>query len=226
MTEKTSFIPQDHKSEKSLPTSQSAAHDRELTSSDSPMPVNSERRQSEAHDRELNWAKLFFLGLLRQQPGLLPDELSSRAVATLFFNSFIPEEALGELLQQGLIVLSENKEEKNLDAFGKKLKRCYLLPKGAEVWEQLKTQLPEGLLQELKAAVRKTQAQAETHASFSPDANGAYTVNMIASEAGGELLQIRLSVPDEKRARDFCRRWPEVSARLYGEILAELSSRD
>lgn len=226
MTEKTSFIPQDHKSEKSLPTSQSAAHDRELTSSDSPMPVNSERRQSEAHDRELNWAKLFFLGLLRQQPGLLPDELSSRAAATLFFNSFIPEEALGELLQQGLIVLSENKEEKKLDAFGKKLKRCYLLPKGAEVWEQLKTQLPEGLLQELKAAVRKTQAQAETHASFSPDANGAYTVNMIASEAGGELLQIRLSVPDEKRARDFCRRWPEVSARLYGEILAELSSRD
>ena len=73
--------------------------------------------------------------------------------------------------------------------------------------------------------MRKTQTQSETHASFSPDANGAYSVNLIASEAGGELLQIRLSVPDEKRARDFCRRWPEVSARLYGEILEELSGR-
>lgn len=175
---------------------------------------------------DMNQAKIFLLALADRIPGLPVADLQSYAQDTLFFDYFTVAEAYAELSSHQLLLAAEAKNETKRDALGQIIQRVHLTPAGRGVLDNLLPHLLPALHHQLELFNRNEQHKEAVNAHYSFDGDKSYTVVLTARDKGKELLQIKLSVPDEGRAREFCSRWSEVLPEIYQDLLNKLSEKN
>lgn len=170
--------------------------------------------------------KLIILALLKRLPGITPSRLQNLAQETLFFDYFTVAEAISLLCEQKLITVVEAKYEIRKDVKGKPLQSSYLTEKGELVYEQLKDQVPAGVQEQIMLLGKEENNKADLEAFYLANADNSYTLHMRAKDKGRPLLEIRLHLPEENRARSFANRWQDRAGNIYSYLLTELNREE
>lgn len=166
--------------------------------------------------------RLVLLALTERLPGIPQADLLDLAQESLFFHYFDVADACSSLVSSKLLILSEQKNENARDASGRIVKRTFLSDEGAAVLNSLRHMLPPALAPILEKLEKNETEKENCKASYQPDGDYHYLVELEANEKGRELIHIRLSVPDEERARRYCQKWHEFSERIYLGLLENL----
>jgi len=179
-------------------------------------------------DPETTDAKLILLYIVNEFRGIPSPELMDHAIASLYMDYFTYIQATEELRRDRLLHQAVRKGEEELDSCGRPIERCDITPEGERVLSFLLPKLPAGIRTYLTAETESRQSEnrkrSSVFADYSIDANGAYRVHLILSDAVRKMCDITLTAPDEKTAREMCRRWKESTADIYTNLLHALSS--
>ena len=179
-------------------------------------------------DPEITNAKLILLYIVKEFPGIPSRELTDHAIASLYMDYFTYIQALEELRRDRLLQQAVRKDESLLNADRKPIERCDITPEGELVLSFLLPKMPPGIRSYLTAETndRRTDNRKRTSvlADYSVDANGFYQIRLQLTDGVRKTADIKLSAPDEKSAKEMCRRWKESTADIYGNLLRSLSS--
>jgi len=174
--------------------------------------------------------KLILLYMLKQVPEITSEEWLRWAIESLYFDYFSFMQTKEELKKDHLLFESKRKNEKRNDTSGAPVERCDLTPEGETILQQLLPNLAPSIrsyLYEEGKKRKKTERENDSVlSSYSPDANGKYQVSLLFHEAGSPVMDITLSAPDEKHAKEICRHWKESTADIYVKILALLENNE
>lgn len=180
------------------------------------------------NDPEITNAKLILLYIVKEFPGIPSQELMDHAIASLYMDYFTYVQALEELRRDRLLQQAVRKDETLLDAGRRPIERCDITPEGELVLSFLLPKMPVGIRSYLTAETenRRSDNRKRTSviADYSVDANGSYRVHLFLSDGVRKIAEILLSAPNEKTAKEMCRRWKESTADIYTNLLQSLSS--
>lgn len=175
------------------------------------------------NQNNFNQLKIIILALVKQLPGISPEDLQKLSQDTLFYDYFTVASVLGELEEQKLITALEAKDELRKDLFGRPALSIYLSKTGELVLKQLEDTISPQVRKMIKDLSREQGKEEALSAFYQANADGAYTVFLKASENKRDLLKIELSVAEESRARKFCKQWQDGAIDIYRFILRELN---
>jgi len=190
--------------------------------------VQYEKGRINVTDSETTYAKLIILYILKECPGIPSQELMDHAIASLYMDYFTYVQALEELRRDRLLQQAVRKDEALLDAGRRPIERCDITPEGEVVLSFLLPKMPVGIRSYLTTETENRRSdnrkRTSVMADYSVDANGAYRVHLILSDGVRKTADIALIAPNEKTAREMCRRWKESTADIYTQLLRSLSS--
>lgn len=177
---------------------------------------------------DLTNAKLILLYIVKEFPGIPSAELTDHAIGSLYMDYFSYVQALEDLRRDRLLVQSVRKNESLKDASRKPIERFDITPEGESVLAFLLPKMPAGIRSYLstETASRRTDNRRESSviADYSLDASGSYRVQLVLYDGSRKTAELSLSAPDEKTAKEMCRRWKESTADIYAQLLRSLSS--
>lgn len=159
--------------------------------------------------------KLIILYLLKQAS--LP--LSRRRVCDFilekgYTNYFILNQAIGELIEAGMIASRPINERPHLS----------LTEEGAQTLTFFQAEISDVTKEEIHAYLKENKlellSEISVTANYDRSATGDFEAHLSAKERGIPLIQITLSVPAEETAASICRNWREKSEEIY-QILAK-----
>lgn len=177
-------------------------------------------------DKNINNAKIIILAILKEIPGISPNRLQDLTQQTLFFDYFTVASAMNSLADQKLITLIEAKYEIRKDLEGRVQRSCYLTEQGEAVLAQLDEKISLPIRRQIKSFSSQELAENNLKAYYQANTNGGYDVFFEASEHGESLLELKLEVQSEARARKFTNNWPKRAKNIYSYLLSELSRED
>ncbi|MBN1891422.1 MAG: DUF4364 family protein [Clostridiales bacterium] len=173
-------------------------------------------------------AKLILLYIVKEFPGIPSAELMDHAIGSLYMDYFSYIQALEDLRRDRLLIRSVRKNESHRDASHRPIERCDITPEGESVLAFLLPKMPAGIRAYLstETANRRKDDRRESSviADYSIDATGSYRVQLVLSDGSRNTAELFLSAPDEKTAKEMCRRWKESTADIYAQLLRSLSS--
>lgn len=179
-------------------------------------------------DPETTYAKLIILYIVKEFPGIPSQELMDHAIASLYMDYFTYVQALEELRRDRLLQQALRKGETVLDGGRRPIERCDITPEGEVVLSFLLPKMPVGIRSYLTAETENrrldNKKRTSVIADYSIDANGTYRINLTLSEGVRKTAEITLTAPNEKTAKEMCRRWKESTADIYTQLLRSLSS--
>ena len=130
-----------------------------------------------------------------------------------FMNYFTLQEYMTELIASNLIKPTEQK--------GKH--RLVITKKGDTVLSLFKERISENKLQliddYLKTHLENIKKELTITADYTIENNNNYLVNLTASEDSFTLIDIKLSVASNKRARTLCAKWKNNPSEFYTKII-------
>jgi hypothetical protein len=176
---------------------------------------------------ELATTKLIILYILRRLPAVTLNQLTSLSLDTLYMDYFGFAAAFEGLRADQMLTSAVRKGELSLDAAGHPVVRCDLTERGLAVLEALENKIPLPVLsylaQESPVWQKDIRRERQLTASFDPDANGRYRVRLRQLESENPMVDLSLTIPDKKLARQICDRWLRQPQSMYLGLLALLA---
>lgn len=130
-----------------------------------------------------------------------------------FINYFTLQQYITELIASNLLMHTEK--------HGKH--RLVITPKGNNVLSLFEDRISENKIQliddYLKIHLENIKRELRVSADYTIENNNNYLVNLTASEDTFTLIDIKLSVASNKRARDLCAKWKDNPSALYTKII-------
>jgi predicted transcriptional regulator len=130
-----------------------------------------------------------------------------------FINYFTLQQYMTELVASNLLKPTEQK--------GKH--RLVITQKGDNVLSLFKERISENKMQlidnYLENHLENIKKELRVSADYTIENNNNYLVNLTASEDSFTLIDIKLSVASNKRARDLCTKWKNNPSELYTKII-------
>lgn len=161
--------------------------------------------------------KLILLYLLKR--AALP--LSRRRVCDFilekgYTNYFILNQAIGELLEAGMIESQSINERPHLA----------LTQEGAQTLTFFQGEISDITKEEINAYLRENRlelvSEISVTANYDRAATGEFEAHLSAKERGIPLIQITLSVPAEETAASICKNWREKNEEIYQMLVEKL----
>lgn len=167
--------------------------------------------------------QLTLLSIAEHRPGLFWDELMEVAQSTFFYDYFQVADNISHLVNRKLITLSQDKGEVLVDAHGVPRRRAYLTPTGHSVLEQLSGQLPLPVQNQIAHLSQAKAIEQQRQSSWRPDGRS-FQVTLSVQDSTNLLLEIKLQVPSEEKARRYCKAWKDQADALYQDLILRLES--
>lgn len=161
--------------------------------------------------------KLILLYLLKR--AALP--LSRRRVCDFilekgYTNYFILNQAIGELLEAGMIESQSINERPHL----------VLTQEGAQALTFFQGEISDVTKEEINTYLRENRlelvSEISVTANYDRAATGEFEARLSARERGIPLIQITLSVPAEETAASICKNWRERNEEIYQMLVERL----
>ncbi len=171
-------------------------------------------------------ASLIILAIVKNLANSTKDQVLDAAVNSLYLDYFAAAEALDIVTQKKLVHSAVNKGESTLDSKGQPVKRLNLTTAGNQVLEALITSLPQQVWEFLEKENRQVAKAKSLTASYQIDSEGRYLVRLKQEAAGALVIDLMLTLPSEELAQQACQNWRNNSARIYGQIIRNLSQSD
>lgn len=131
-----------------------------------------------------------------------------------YTNYFICNQAIGELMDAGMIVSQLINERPHLT----------LTAEGEQTLSFFQSNISDVTKAEINAYLKENKleliSELSVTARYDKASTGEYEAHLIAKERGIPLVQITLSVPAEETAASICRNWRKKNEEIY-QMLAE-----
>lgn len=131
-----------------------------------------------------------------------------------YTNYFICNQAIGELMDAGMIVSQLINERPHLT----------LTEEGAQALSFFQSNISDVTKAEINAYLKENRleliSELSVTAYYDKASTGEYEAHLTAKERGIPLVQITLSVPAEETAASICRNWRKKNEEIY-QMLAE-----
>lgn len=161
--------------------------------------------------------KLIVLQLLKKvnfplTNGQLSDFFTSRDYA----NFMTYQEVISELLESNLI---KSDVVRNMT-------RYELTKEGEDVLYFFGKQLSEGIMKDIDTFIKENKFQMRNEVGITADyfksSLSSYTVVCKVQEEKESVIELKLSVPDEKQAISMCEKWNDSNQEIYSFIMKRL----
>lgn len=133
-----------------------------------------------------------------------------------YTNYFILNQAIGELMDAGMITSSPINERPHLS----------LTEEGAQTLAFFQTDISDVTKEEILTYLKENKleriSEVSVTANYDKTAAGEYEAHLTARERGTTLVQIILSVPEEDTAAAICRNWREKNEEIYRLLTEKL----
>ncbi|ERI89597.1 hypothetical protein HMPREF1982_04462 [Clostridiales bacterium oral taxon 876 str. F0540] len=133
-----------------------------------------------------------------------------------FINYFTLHQYISELISSGFLEYT-SEETKH---------RLLISNKGSRVLSMFAERLPKDKIEildnYLNRHMDKIKKEINITADYTIEKDNNYIVNLKATENNIILIDLKISVPSNKQARDLCSKWKSNSAEIYSSILRTL----
>ncbi len=133
-----------------------------------------------------------------------------------YLNYFSFQQLLYDMEQDGLVTTRQDNHQTYY----------HVEDSGRAALEYFAGSLQPDIRAEIDEYVRSRQWEmsqtASTRTDYTLNANGEYAVRLQEIENGLPLIDLTVTVPDEKTAQAVCGRWKERSSDIYGYIMGQL----
>jgi predicted transcriptional regulator len=133
-----------------------------------------------------------------------------------FINYFTLHQYISELISSGFLEYTAE-ESKH---------RLVIANKGSRVLSMFAERLPKDKIETLdnylKKHMDKIKKEVSITADYTIEKDNNYIVNLKAAENEIILIDLKISVPSNKQARELCSKWKNNSAEIYSSILKTL----
>lgn len=170
-------------------------------------------------EQTLTMYKLIILYILKHMNGAMTNaQISSFILERGYTDYFTVQEALAELAETDMI-----KMEKTLN-----VSRCTLTQEGSEMLDIFLYKITPAIREDIKEFLREKGADFRQSNSYICDyrknSKGEYNVTLQAQEDKEPVIELKLSVPDEEMAIQFCKKFKDKSADIYSYVMNSLGS--
>lgn len=161
--------------------------------------------------------KLMVLQLLKKvnfplTNGQLSDFFTSRN----YTNFMTYQEVIGELIDSNLI---KSDVVRNMT-------RYEMTKEGEDVLFFFGKQLSEGIIEDIDSFIKENKFQMRNEVGITADyyksSINSYTVECKVQEEKESLIELKLTVPDEKQAISMCEKWKDSNQEIYSFIMKRL----
>lgn len=133
-----------------------------------------------------------------------------------FINYFILQQYLAELISSSFITEIVENESSKLKISEKGLKVLDLFQ------NRISKDKKHTVDDYIKSNLTKIRNEISVTSDYTIESPSSYLVNLKVSENKITLLDLKISVPTNKQARDMCTKWKTNSSELYNNILSFL----
>lgn len=135
-----------------------------------------------------------------------------------YTNYFILNQAIGELLDAGMIIEQQINERSHFS----------LTEEGAQTLAFFQGNISDITKEEINTYLRENRLEVITElsvtANYDRSSTGEFEAHLLAKEKKIPLVEITLSVPTEETAASICRNWREKNEEIYQFLVGELFS--
>lgn len=135
-----------------------------------------------------------------------------------YTNYFILNQAIGELLDAGMIIEQQINERSHFS----------LTEEGSQTLTFFQGNISDITKEEINAYLRENRleviSELSVTANYDRSSTGEFEAHLLAKEKGIPLVEITLSVPTEETAASICRNWREKNEEIYQFLVGELFS--
>ncbi|MFX0548085.1 DUF4364 family protein [Hathewaya histolytica] len=166
---------------------------------------------------ELAESKLLLLYIIHEIKLPISNiQLTEIVLQNNFLNYFNLQQYLLELNSSGFIKAVEKED---------KIRLC-ITDKGERVLNMFFNRISEDKVERIDTYLEKNieniKKQITITADYTIENNDNFIVTLAAHENESILIEVKLSVPNNKQARDLCTKWKENSAQLYDTVIKTL----
>lgn len=135
-----------------------------------------------------------------------------------YTNYLTLQQAIGELSEIHLISVQSSYNRTQF----------MLTNEGRSTLDFFRNQIPAAIRQDIKTYLKENSLRLQNEVAiagaYQKTKDGSYQTVLSAKDHGELLVELKLTVPDEKTASGICRQWQKRNEEIYGMLVKELFS--
>ncbi len=133
-----------------------------------------------------------------------------------YTNYFTLQQAAGELIDEGFVEAKSIRNSSHLS----------ITEEGKDALRYFEDRISDAIKEEISTYFRENELQIRNEVSILSNyyrtTNGEYMAELVAKEKNAELMNLKITMPNEENAKSICENWQKNNQDIYSYLMEKL----